>query len=714
VLVIVLAGAAGLAAREFRAGGAPRDVLPEGGAAQAGPSSSPPAKTTFSPPPAPKWHTRRVPVPEGVDPRSMLISPDGRALAAPSSDKKRIVLYALDDPPGAIEAVLTKVGEAPYWSGYHFLPDGGLLFGRAPGWNSQRVEAKSVAIAVLEQDGSTKTLGAVWGGSVSLPAVSPDGAWLAFSEISTVQLIDRTGKAPARTVTSSSEGHLGPVGWSADGRLVIAQGQAVELISVDGTRSSIEGPSGLELNGVESQAPDGKVLIIRTLEGYHEGRIALAGDRWVELPQMLYGLIWMAGHEILDRSTDGVLSVFDTLAGRSRDLGFTMRGADAGIHGVSGPYVLWRESGRLHLLDSRSGYDVLVGAGDDIQGGRPYSGGGFLLIGSSGASLLTGDDWFARVPPTAGPFVSAAPLPAGAIDPFVDIAALPRIDQMTTGGSLTVTSRTISNKAVTSEEGGWSLEVPIDWRADVGRFRGGQLYSFDPTTRDYGGNAPSPDEVRITIELWPDLEQRGPAWFADHESGANIALSRERRTVTLGGAEAEVAITLESGAASGAPVTAARWYLRHPWFDDRVMGIQLWRADGELLRQAETVLATLRLSRPISGPRGPLIARADVIANTGRTTPGRVDRVEAKLVTVKEWWLAATGSRSYSLDMDTPIWIVVRWGDFEVQTRGIHGGTARFTWMISALDARTGKGFSGGGGSGAEPAWWAALRDRAQ
>lgn len=106
-----------------------------------------------------------------------------------------------------------------------------------------------------------------------------------------------------------------------------------------------------------------------------------------------------------------------------------------------------------------------------------------------------------RVPPTAASFVPAAPAKPGTRDPFADIRALPRIDQMT-GGALTVVSRTATAKRVSSPDGGWSVKVPSDWRADVGRLRGGELYSFDPTGMDFDRYAPPPGGVRMSVMLW--------------------------------------------------------------------------------------------------------------------------------------------------------------------------------------------------------------------
>lgn len=175
-------------------------------------------------------------------------------------------------------------------------------------------------------------------------------------------------------------------------------------------------------------------------------------------------------------------------------------------------------------------------------------------------------------------------------------------------------------------------------------------------------------------------------------------------------------------------VTSARWYLGHPSFDDRVLEIQLWRADPPALAAAERVLASLELAPAVSGPRGPLLSRAEAIAKAfgylglgakPTESPSVPDRFEAKLATNKEVELAMATGRGFIVDADTPVWVVMRFGDFpEPPHSGPMGYTpGRWAYQLSVIearrDSRTG-GFVGGGGRGGTPAWWSALRDRAQ
>jgi hypothetical protein len=747
-LVGVLAAAAGLAARDFRAARGDRSEQASDDAASD--VAAAPAAT-----PTPKWFTRRVPLPADLAVWSVRISPDGRSLAGLSPDvsnvsvckadkagppvcptptPQRVVRYKLDDPPGAIDAVVTRVADAPQNGGFAWLPDGGLVVAEletpAPG---AKVGPKTVALAIVDQGGRTVPLGIVQASAVPQLPVSPDGKWLVLGESVPPQLrfIDRVTGA-SRVLALSDARPADPpntsLAWMADGRVLYAAGDAVLLVSPDGAVQRVAGPSGERVYGVEAMSPDRQVAVVRSARGTSEGYDLFVDGRWVDAPSAIVRPVaWLGAHDLLLRAASGALSSLDARAGATRDLGFILRASDPRILAYADPYLMWRDgqAGRLHLLDTRSAYDVAVGV-TDVQGVQPYAGGGFFIVHPSGAELLTGADWFARVPPTAAPFATAGPAKPGAKDPFAEIAALPRLDQFTTGGALEVVSRTSSSKRVRSPDGGWSLEIPADWRADVGRLRGGELYSFDPTGMDYSGNAPPPGGVRMSITLWPDFDRRGPGWFAENQGRPGRVTSREITTVTLAGTTAHRVITQEEQPGPFAS-TVARWYFRHPSFDDRIVEIILFRADAPALVDAERALATLQLFSAVSGPREPLLSRADAIARVmippgakPTPTPPIPERIEAKLATHKEIELAQRSGANYSLDADTPVWLVVRFGEIEPVIRGgplgMPSAMPRWGWQFALLDARTGQGFGGGGGGtpGTEPPWWSSLRDRAQ
>ncbi len=749
VLVVLVAAVAGVEARDLRSQQANtrKGDDPSGGAAAA------PTAT-----PVPTWYTRRVDLPSDIAPWSLRISPDGTGLIAltpknafgsitctpgengapvcPTPPPVRVVRYAVDDPPGAIAATLTRLWDAPQSAGTAWLPDGGVLVAELNTAPQPKATGKTVSVVAIDPGGKSVSLDVLAGGALPPVAESRDGRWLAAGEASAqLQLIDRrTGASrhvPLGDIGLPAESAWIPLAWSGDGRVLVAKDSTLLRVAPDGAVERTPGPAGERLVGVVSTSPDGSIAVARAYRPQVEGEAAFVDGRWVDLPLDALRLssmpIWVTPHEILTVTSAHALGAFDPRTGATRDLGFTMRASDPRILGYSAPYLMWRDgdAGRIHLLDTRSVYDVLAGV-QNVTGVQTYNGGGFLLLHQDGAELLTGADWFARVPPTAAPFVSAPPGKAGANDPFADVAALPRLDQMTTGGALEVASKSATTKRVTSPDGGWSIEIPVEWRADVGRLRGGELYSYDPTGMDNGGNYPPASGIHLSLTLWPDFEKRGPSWLADHQSQPYRTTQSRRDTVEVAGMPAERLI-VRGDAPPSLDITVAYYYLRHPSFDDRVLEIQVWRADMLSLAATEKVLATLQLTSAASGPRGPLLTRAEAVAKAfgylgvsvkPTESASVLDRFEAKLVTNKELELAMASGRGFIIDADTPVWVVMRFGDFPEPPHSAPMGYTfgRWTYQLSVIearrDSRTG-GFMGGGGGG-EPAWWASLRDRAQ
>jgi hypothetical protein len=428
-LVAALGIGAGLAAREMRTARLELATEQAGddptGQAAAAPTATAPTAT-----PTPKWFTRRIEIPAGIGAWSLRISPDGSSLAGITAqppgtgvcvmvDKvsppscqppvpSRVVRYRVGDPVGAITVTLTRVADAPENGGFSWIADGGLLVAEldlpAPG---AKLGPKTVRLSVIEKNGSRTSLGSVEGASAPPALLSPDARWLATAGLSSeVTFIERRG-ASIKTVPLGGIGVTGPPGWAADGRLLFAKDAMLLRISPDGAIDRVPGPSGASLAGVASVSPDGALVVFRANRPQVEGLSVLVDGRWVDLPreaQRTAFPTWVTSRELLLRTDAGALQAWDPRTGVSRGLGSTMRAADPRILAYSEPYLMWREgdAGRVHLLDTRSSYDVLVGIAA-VTSAQPYAGGGFLVLHQDGAELLTGADWFARVPPTASP-----------------------------------------------------------------------------------------------------------------------------------------------------------------------------------------------------------------------------------------------------------------------------------------------------------------------
>lgn len=166
----------------------------------------------------------------------------------------------------------------------------------------------------------------------------------------------------------------------------------------------------------------------------------------------------------------------------------------------------------------------------------------------------------------------------------------------------------------------------------------------------------------------------------------------------------------------------ARWYLRHPSFDDRVLQVTVARADDPAIyAQGETVIQTLALFAPVSGSHT-LIPRADAIRPASSINGSdTLSSVEAKLMLVRDL-ATARGSAAGQADLDTPVWLILRTGDFAY--RGVYPlakpGQSQVPfphsrWEYTITDARNGALYEGASGiEGSGPGWWAALVDRSR
>ncbi len=304
--------------------------------------------------------------------------------------------YKLAYPPGAITATLTKAADVPENGGFMWLPDGGLAIARLDtSASALKLSMKSVIVTILEADGRTIDVGNVEGGGMPALSLSADGKWLAVGQTqpSAVRLIDRTTGA-SKVIGVDFVGLPVPLGWSADGRVLVGKDSTVFRMAPDGSIDRMPGPDGARLAGVASVSPDGSIAIFRANRPEAEGASALVDGRWVALP--LDALrsssipIWVTPHEVLLRTAANALQAFDPRNSSTRDLAYRMPGADPRVLAYSEPYLMWRDgdAGKIHLLDTRSAYDVLVGT-TAVTNVQPYAGGGFLLVHLDSAELLT-------------------------------------------------------------------------------------------------------------------------------------------------------------------------------------------------------------------------------------------------------------------------------------------------------------------------------------
>jgi hypothetical protein len=166
------------------------------------------------------------------------------------------------------------------------------------------------------------------------------------------------------------------------------------------------------------------------------------------------------------------------------------------------------------------------------------------------------------------------------------------------------------------------------------------------------------------------------------------------------------------------------WFVRSPYFNDRILVIQARPADART-SDVDAIIASLRFAPPVVTPVAP-ISRAQATAKyaTGASPVIRLDRIEAKLVTSKEYELAAASFHSGINDPEQLVWLVLVTGEIEhprggpprlFTTESPPPTPATYPWALFTVDAVTGDGtgFSCCG-SDARPKWFDGLTDRAK
>jgi hypothetical protein len=285
---------------------------------------------------------------------------------------------------------------------------------------------------------------------------------------------------------------------------------------------------------------------------------------------------------------------------------------------------------------------------------------------------------------------------------------------------------------ITSDLGGWSMEIPAAWTAAIATLRGADIASFDMSSAANSGNAPANDQIRIRIILDPrysglSLEQAGA-------SGVPPSLIVDQMKVKLSGSDA-VRTLRRAYQPTGSPFDQMHvlWTVRSPYFSDRVAVIDAWPADGALRSEADRAVSTLQLFAPRPLPEVPQVSRQEAIAKA-KEVPGAVQRVAVKLTTFGEWINALAAEQAKvpggpqvrpgpSPDPDQLVWVTVVAGDLGPMTKGgppLPGSVGpapvppTTRWIVRILDAASGADLSGiWSPNGDWPAWFDALRDRA-
>jgi hypothetical protein len=209
--------------------------------------------------------------------------------------------------------------------------------------------------------------------------------------------------------------------------------------------------------------------------------------------------------------------------------------------------------------------------------------------------------------------------------------------------------------------GGWSMVVPPQWFERPSRQHGREIMSYDPAGMDNSGSIPGPGQILVRLQMYQNPNGLGPAAFAAAvPMGVHFPNVRTHRQVTIAAQPADL-YELEnvSRPSPDWPETTLLWYLRSPFFADRMVVISLDRPESALRAEGERIVASLRFFQPTPLSFVPKVSRGDAIARVTSQPGLALTRIESKLVLRKE--LQATGQFGidWYTDPDALAWVVV-------------------------------------------------------
>ena len=272
-----------------------------------------------------------------------------------------------------------------------------------------------------------------------------------------------------------------------------------------------------------------------------------------------------------------------------------------------------------------------------------------------------------------------------------------------------------------SLDGGWSVVYPSTWFRRVQPMRGSDFLSYKPDL-DFSGNLPPAGEVRVVVQLLPNFDGLDPRAYASTTPRSG-QVTQEGDVMIAGQPAFTNKVQLNMAQPLPWPMDTRSWFVRSPYFNDRVLVIQASPADARATDVAALV-ASLRFAPPIVAPVTPL-SRAKITAKYATPTYPvlRADRIEAKLVTWKEYELAAASFHSGVNDPEQLVWLVLVTGEVAfpghipapVQAQSAQPTRTTHPWVLFTVDAISGDGLGlSCCGPDARPKWFDGLTDRSK
>lgn len=208
--------------------------------------------------------------------------------------------------------------------------------------------------------------------------------------------------------------------------------------------------------------------------------------------------------------------------------------------------------------------------------------------------------------------------------------------------------------------GGWSMVVPQAWFERPSQQHGREIMSYDPARTESSGGVPGREQILVRLQMVQNPTGLAPAAFAATPFGGIWEKVRDQKQVTIAGQPAEL---YEVGnippSSPDQPETTLFWYLRSPFFADRMVRVSLARPDAALRAEGERIVASLRFFQPTPINFVPTVSRTAAIARVTSRAELVLTRIEAKLVLRKELEATKQFGTEWWSDPDALAWVVV-------------------------------------------------------
>jgi hypothetical protein len=210
------------------------------------------------------------------------------------------------------------------------------------------------------------------------------------------------------------------------------------------------------------------------------------------------------------------------------------------------------------------------------------------------------------------------------------------------------------------------MDMPNDWFEQVAPQHGHEFRSYDPAIPLPGNYSseglPPVGQVLVRMQMQQNPERRDPpSFFAPGASSSGFQI-RDHRSVTVAGQPAELWLIWHSQPSDFQRLEPTLWwYVRSPFFDDRIVVITAAPGESPLRDEVERIVASLQFYQPAPVAFVPTVSRKEAMDRAVPHPPGKPSpamRIEAKLVLYKDWERLQGGSRSYVTDPDTLVWVV--------------------------------------------------------